>query len=141
MCMCCLFVFFLMIRRPPRSTRTDTLFPYTTLFRSLNDALIGSGASKLLGSLIVAEIFMATIERAVEKHPEKRPGFVYIDEVQNYLHLPTPVGDAMSVFRSYGVGLTVAHQHRGQLPPTMRDRKSPRPNSRHYCAPSLPSSA
>src|SRR3546814_20594863 len=35
----CLFVlcgvcFFLMIRRPPRSTRTDTLFPYTTLFRS-----------------------------------------------------------------------------------------------------------
>src|SRR3546814_9379234 len=38
-CMCirlldfCLF-FFLMIRRPPRSTRTDTLFPYTTLFRS-----------------------------------------------------------------------------------------------------------
>src|SRR3546814_14061460 len=35
---CLLFVFFfllfLMIRRPPRSTRTDTLFPYTTLFRS-----------------------------------------------------------------------------------------------------------
>src|SRR3546814_13762746 len=34
---------FLMIRRPPRSTRTDTLFPYTTLFRSiladLNDLL------------------------------------------------------------------------------------------------------
>src|SRR3546814_5817366 len=29
-----LFFFFLMIRRPPRSTRTDTLFPYTTLFRS-----------------------------------------------------------------------------------------------------------
>src|SRR3546814_17735969 len=29
--LCC---FFLMIRRPPRSTRTDTLFPYTTLFRS-----------------------------------------------------------------------------------------------------------
>src|SRR3546814_16424363 len=36
--------FFLMIRRPPRSTRTDTLFPYTTLFRSerraLHDALM-----------------------------------------------------------------------------------------------------
>src|SRR3546814_14205314 len=30
----CLLFFFLMIRRPPRSTRTDTLFPYTTLFRS-----------------------------------------------------------------------------------------------------------
>src|SRR3546814_19634430 len=32
----CIF-FFLMIRRPPRSTRTDTLFPYTTLFRSPAD--------------------------------------------------------------------------------------------------------
>src|SRR3546814_1332057 len=29
-----LFIFFLVIRRPPRSKRTDTLFPYTTLFRS-----------------------------------------------------------------------------------------------------------
>src|SRR3546814_19815845 len=29
------YCFFFMIRRPPRSTRTDTLFPYTTLFRSL----------------------------------------------------------------------------------------------------------
>src|SRR3546814_20033752 len=40
-------VFFLMIRRPPRSTRTDTRFPYTTLFRSrlkldlVNDHLAG----------------------------------------------------------------------------------------------------
>src|SRR3546814_7604680 len=30
----CFILFFLIIRRPPRSTRTDTLFPYTTLFRS-----------------------------------------------------------------------------------------------------------
>src|SRR3546814_15087105 len=30
----CVFMFFLMIRLPPRPTRTDTLFPYTTLFRS-----------------------------------------------------------------------------------------------------------
>src|SRR3546814_17674843 len=30
----CTLLFLLMIRRPPRSTRTDTLFPYTTLFRS-----------------------------------------------------------------------------------------------------------
>src|SRR3546814_5286639 len=34
-----LCLFFLMIRRPPRATRTDTLFPYTTLFRSINVAL------------------------------------------------------------------------------------------------------
>src|SRR3546814_2501384 len=33
-----MFFFFLMIRLPPRSTRTDTLFPYTTLFRSTDNA-------------------------------------------------------------------------------------------------------
>src|SRR3546814_14053791 len=38
--LCCVF-FFLMIRRPPRSTRTDTLFPYTTLFRSHGGMLPG----------------------------------------------------------------------------------------------------
>src|SRR3546814_17196915 len=32
-------IFFVMIRRPPRSTRTDTLFPYTTLFRSHRQVL------------------------------------------------------------------------------------------------------
>src|SRR3546814_7523592 len=50
-------VFFLMIRRPPRSTRTDTLFPYTTLFRSLRrrrargEALLGGDRFGLAGDL------------------------------------------------------------------------------------------
>src|SRR3546814_12134440 len=35
-----LYVFLLMIRRPPISTRTDTLFPYTTLFRSVQAATL-----------------------------------------------------------------------------------------------------
>src|SRR3546814_17631901 len=39
--------FFLMIRRPPRSTRTDTLFPYTTLFRSVFPC---SGASTFMSN-------------------------------------------------------------------------------------------
>src|SRR3546814_1591762 len=38
------FFFFLMIRRPPSSTRTDTLFPYTTLFRSVEGALMTEAA-------------------------------------------------------------------------------------------------
>src|SRR3546814_5544743 len=33
-----------MLRRPPRSTRTDTLFPYTTLFRSAGESFLGSTA-------------------------------------------------------------------------------------------------
>src|SRR3546814_13099433 len=44
------FVFFLMRRRPPRSTRTDTLFPYTTLFRSL------SLPQQLLGAFALAAV-------------------------------------------------------------------------------------
>src|SRR3546814_19742693 len=43
---CCFFV--LMIRRPPRSTRTDTLFPYTTLFRSIR---AGCSLSTLLHAM------------------------------------------------------------------------------------------
>src|SRR3546814_20515163 len=47
----CVSVFLLMIRRPPRSTRTDTLFPYTTLFRSWlpkNIVLLNTDAFKKL---------------------------------------------------------------------------------------------
>src|SRR3546814_17697197 len=38
-----LLFFFLMIRRPTRSTRTDTRFPYTTLFRSQDDDVVDVG--------------------------------------------------------------------------------------------------
>src|SRR3546814_14882731 len=44
----CDLFFFLMIRRPPISTLTDTLFPYTTLFRSL----IGIAPHLLIMSLV-----------------------------------------------------------------------------------------
>src|SRR3546814_17513788 len=64
----CVRVFFLMIRRPPRSTRTDTLFPYTTLFRSgalttsvsatgklapVNQVTVGSQLSGLVTQVMV----------------------------------------------------------------------------------------
>src|SRR3546814_13220271 len=50
--------FFLMIRRPPRSTRTDTLFPYTTLFRSSTDKPItfeAYGDNHTLGGFILID--------------------------------------------------------------------------------------
>src|SRR3546814_19810915 len=43
-----LIVFFLMIRLPPRSTRTDTLFPYTTLFRSVLKTGLEASADRLV---------------------------------------------------------------------------------------------
>src|SRR3546814_9708875 len=46
-----MFFFFLMLRRPPRSTRTDTLFPYTTLFRSSSSATRRSSCADPVESL------------------------------------------------------------------------------------------
>ena len=50
----------------------------------------------------------------------KRPGMVFIDEVQNYLHLPTPIDDVLATSRSYGVAWHLAHQYRKQLPDKLR---------------------
>src|SRR3546814_17594614 len=47
-----LCLFFLRIRRPPRSTRTDTLFPYTTLFRSPALRAAGRGVARGVGGRI-----------------------------------------------------------------------------------------
>src|SRR3546814_12151521 len=64
-----------MIRRPPRSTRTDTLFPYTTLFRSM--APVASDISLEFlppeifigpGSGCVAAAFMSVPEAAMDEH-------------------------------------------------------------------------
>jgi hypothetical protein len=44
---------------------------------------------------------------------------VYIDEVQDYLRLPTDLGDALATARSLGAGFHLAHQYEKQLPPSM----------------------
>src|SRR3546814_10959171 len=56
--------FFLMIRRPPRSTRTDTLFPYTTLFRSVAKELKRRGATKEDPATVALGISVDEIQRA-----------------------------------------------------------------------------
>src|SRR3546814_10643576 len=45
-----------MIRRPPRSTRTDTLFPYTTLFRSFTVALVAWAVIPFGPDMVLADI-------------------------------------------------------------------------------------
>src|SRR3546814_15228513 len=59
-----MFLFYLMIRRPPRSTRTDTLFPYTTLFRSYRLADVAIDHSQDVGPLPASSI--ATIIKVFE---------------------------------------------------------------------------
>src|SRR3546814_3574037 len=61
-----MFFFFLMIRRPPRSTRTDTLFPYTTLFRSLMSGRIINIHHSFLPSFKGANPYKQAYQRGVK---------------------------------------------------------------------------
>src|SRR5213082_3721316 len=62
-----LFFFFLMIRQPPRSTLCQTLFPYTTLFRSFGQ-LLAVGLTALIG--ITAALHMGDPDRSEEHTSE-----------------------------------------------------------------------
>src|SRR3546814_16359648 len=68
-----------MIRRPPRSTRTDTLFPYTTLFRAIADLRAFDTAGVLTSRLDAIEAIAAPIRDrvALTLDPTERPGFAY----------------------------------------------------------------
>src|SRR3546814_7221026 len=76
-----MFFFFLMILRPPRSTRTDTLFPYTTLFRSLR-------APRVLVELVVAEIDAGHVDHHL--HRAGTGGPVQRDLAAAAVELATP---------------------------------------------------
>src|SRR3546814_19631367 len=65
---CYVVFFFLMLRRPPRSTRTDTLFPYTTLFRSLADLRRLPWRLDCIGSRDRDAATAAAIEGAIRAH-------------------------------------------------------------------------
>src|SRR3546814_13161851 len=86
--LCCYYkfflIFFLMIRRPPRSTRTDTLFPYTTLFRSGADAHIEQDLRRqlILRGKVGGEIAGRDVERAVLFERGLRPGTPVAGEVE-----------------------------------------------------------
>ncbi|MFT4165669.1 MAG: type IV secretion system DNA-binding domain-containing protein [Microlunatus sp.] len=103
----------------PRFRLRDVFRRQQVLLVPLNEGLIGPITAQLLGGLIVAETWAATLERAKEQEPTKRPASVWVDEVQNYLHLPTSLDDALNASRSMGVGWNLAHQFRAQLPPAM----------------------
>src|SRR3546814_12638761 len=67
----CLYFFFLLIRRPPRSTRTDTLFPYTTLFRSHDRQCLGMDAGLVVAAQGEREARKTILLRRPES--ERRP--------------------------------------------------------------------
>jgi hypothetical protein len=87
---------------------------------SLAKGLIGPEAAALLGSLFVAELWQAILGRARLPLERRQTVTVYLDEFQDYVHLPTDMADALAQARGLGVGLTLAHQHLAQLPAALR---------------------
>jgi len=81
---------------------------------------LGAEAAALLGGFVLSQLWAAALRRSTVP-PEKRPpAFVYVDEVQDYLRLPTDLGDALVQARGLGVGFVLAHQHLGQLDARVR---------------------
>src|SRR3546814_20367402 len=68
---CLVCFFFLMIRRPPRSTRTDTLFPYSTLFRS---QVVGDEDERQLELLL--EVLQQVDDLRLDRDVERRDRLV-----------------------------------------------------------------
>src|SRR3546814_3354244 len=106
-----LYFFFLMIRRPPRSTRTDTLFPYTTLFRS--DRATASPGSATAGVVAVAVAAVRSIGHQLRIEKFRRA----LGEVGERLtgggddHQVAGFEDQVLVGRHRGMLAALNHQH------------------------------
>jgi len=87
----------------------------------LRKGVLGEEAAALFGSLLIARLWQTAMARAAVAPEQRRPVMVYIDEVQDYLHLPTSIADVLAQARGLGLGLTLAHQHLGQLPAALRE--------------------
>lgn len=103
----------------PRFALRDVFIKRRIVLVSLAKGTLGPDGAQLLGSLVVALLWQAALERVSISAARRHPVMVYIDEVQDYLHLPGSLSDALAQARGLGVGFTLAHQHLGQLPPAL----------------------
>jgi hypothetical protein len=90
------------------------------LLVNLNKGLLGPETSALLGSLVVSQLWQAILGRAAIDPERRHPVFVFVDEFQDYMHLPLDFADALAQARGLGVGFGLAHQYIHQLDPAMR---------------------
>jgi hypothetical protein len=104
----------------PRFDMSQVFTEQKILLVSLAKGRLGPDSAALLGSLAVSRLWQTILNRAGVPQPRRRPVMVYIDEVQDYLHLDTDIADVFAQSRSYGTAWTVAHQYLGQLPPLVR---------------------
>lgn len=82
---------------------------------------LGEDTSRLLGSFAVARVWQAALARAGRPETERPDCALYVDEVHNYLSLPTPLDEMLAEARGYRLSLCLAHQHLAQLPKEMRE--------------------
>ena len=87
---------------------------------SLNKGVLGAESARLLGSLLVGQLWPLILARAAVEPSRRHVVSVFIDEVQDYLSLPGSLADALAQARSLGVAFHLAHQYRGQLPPALK---------------------
>lgn len=100
----------------PRFSMSELFTKRRIVFVNLNKGLLGAEGSRLLGALIVSQLWPLILSRAAVP-PEKRHVVnVFIDEVQDYLALPTDLGSAYAQARGLGVSFSAGFQHRKQLP-------------------------
>lgn len=107
-------------QRQPKIDLPTVLAENKILLVPLRKGIIGAEGARLLGSLVVATLWQAIQGRTSVPSAKRAPVMVYIDELQDYLHLPTDLADALAQARGLGVGFTLAHQYLAQLPPNMR---------------------
>lgn len=100
----------------PRLDLSALLARGGVLLVDLSRGRVGPEAAGLLGSLVFASLW-----QTLRQGSAASPLAIYIDEFQDYLHLPTDTGEMLAQSRSLGVGLTLAHQHLGQLPAELRN--------------------
>lgn len=104
----------------PKFSLPDLFTQRKIVLIPLNRTIVGSESSRLLGSLIVGLTWTLALGRASVPAERRHLVSVYIDELQDYLSLPTDLSDALAQARGLGVGMTLAHQYRDQLPTEIR---------------------
>ena len=104
----------------PKFSLTDLFYKRKIVLVPLNRGIIGPESAKLIGSLIVGLTWVLALSRVSIPAERRHVVSVFIDELQNYLSLPTDLSDALAQARGLGVGMTLAHQYRDQLPPEIR---------------------
>ena len=87
---------------------------------SLNKGVLGVESARLLGSLLVGQLWPLILARAAVEPSRRHVVSVFIDEVQDYLSLPGSLADALAQARSLGAAFHLAHQYRGQLPAALK---------------------